>query len=242
MKSYRSHALVAGLFYYITHVTSVAAVIVYGSSLTEPGESHLTAADNQILGGAMLEFALAIACVGTGIAVLPVLKRFSTALAHSFLGLRIVEAAVIVVGIMPMLALLWLRQEITAGGTVENFEGFAQVLVFLHDASFRLGQGFVIAVNTLVIGYLIWKSGIVPKWIGMLGLVGGALVLIGNVGIVYGWLVEEELGLLAFIFVVPVFAFEIIFASWMVFAGFRSSALTQSTAIKDPEESVEITQ
>lgn len=196
----RTAALVAGLLYFSTHITSVAAVAAYGSP-------------SGVLWGVALEVLLALGVLGTGVVLLPLLARRTPILANAFSALRTLEAAVIAVGVLPMLAILALS---TADATT-----LEPALLALHDGAFLVGQGLIISVNTLVIGTLLVRSRVVPRWIGFLGLVGGALVLIGNVAQLSGVLDRGDP--VAGLFALPVFAFEISFAAYLVFRGLRLS-------------------
>ncbi len=171
-------------------------------------------------GGVVLDTALALGCVGTALALLPVLVRVSPSLGQAFLTLRTVEAAVIVAGAMPMLALVWLAN----GGSLADAGLVPDALVGIHQASFLLGQGLVIGVNSIIIGYLVWRHRIVLPAIGLLGMIGGVLVLTSNLLQLVGVLPLS--GTHHRLMAVPLFAFEIWFASYLVFVGFRPQVRT----------------
>lgn len=206
MTTNRTRALCAGLIYFSTHITSVAAVVMYGNLYSDP----FSRSDGQILTGVLLEFLLALGCLGTGVALLPLLKPHGASLAHAYSALRTLEAAVILAGGLALLALLQVR-ELPDSGLI------ATTLGEFHRASFQMGQGFVIMINTIIIGYLLWRSGLVPRVIGIMGIVGGILVTIGNLLQFFG--VAEQGGTVAGLFAVVVFAFEIAFAGYLVFKG-----------------------
>jgi hypothetical protein len=203
--------LVAGLLYFSTHVTSVAAVVAYG---TTPPEVTPPFGDTPILVGVLLEVLLALGVIATGVALLPVLRPHGESLAHTFSSLRNVEGAVILAGAMAMLALAW-----TAASGVAT-DSLAEVLFDLHRASFLLGQGLVISVNSVVIGYLLRRSRLVPGWIGTLGMIGGGVVLVSNLAQLFDVITFG--GAIAGVAAIPVFAFEISFAGYMVAKGLRT--------------------
>jgi hypothetical protein len=205
----RKAALVAGLLYLSTHVTSVAAVVAYGSVLTDPGAALDAGKDDAILVAVVLETLLALGVLGTGVALLPVLRPLAPMGAYAFSALRTLEGAVILAGALPMVALVSLRD-----GTS------APLLVALHQASFLVGQGLVISVTTIVIAGTLWRTRAVPVWIGVLGVAGGVLVLVSNTAQLFGGM--DRGGSLAALLAVPVFAFEISFALYLVFRGVRA--------------------
>ena len=211
MSPLRKRSLVAGLLYFSTHVTSVAAVVAYG---TTPPEVTPPFDDTPILVGVLLEVLLALGVIATGVALLPVLRPHGESLAHTFSSLRNVEGAVILAGAMAMLALAW-----TAASGVAT-DSLAEVLFDLHRASFLLGQGLVISVNSVVIGYLLRRSRLVPGWIGTLGMIGGGVVLVSNLAQLFDVITFG--GAIAGVAAIPVFAFEISFAGYMVAKGLRT--------------------
>jgi hypothetical protein len=204
----RSAALIAGLLYFSTHVTSVAAVAAYASGLSDPSAPS---AREALLLGVGLEVLLALGVLGTGVALLPLLAPYGPTLAHAFSALRTLEGAVIAAGVLPMLVVI---------GLYPVDAPVTDVLVGIHSAAFLVGQGLIISVNTLVIGALLVRSGVVPRWIGMLGLAGGALVLVGNVLQLLGALGPDSPW--ALLFAGPVFAFELSFATCLVVRGLRA--------------------
>lgn len=180
----RNQARLAGILYLVTHVTSVLAVVAYGDA-TNPQSVRL---------GVLLEFVLALGCLGTGVLLGWLLHSLGPVRALTFALLRTLEAAVIVAGTLPMLAIVW------AGAP-------SRLLIDLHAASFLLGQGLVIGVNTLVLASLLLTSRFVVGPLAVLGLAGGALVLASDVAQLLG-LVPLN-GALAGALAVPIFAFEI---------------------------------
>lgn len=206
----RIAALTAGVLYFSTHITSIAAVAAYGAAGREASALLLPDAESRLLLGAALEILLALGVLGTGVALLPLLARASPILANAFSAMRTLEAAVIAAGVLPMLALMApIGRDQTAG------PGFLAI----HEAAFLVGQGLVISVNTLVIATLLLRTGVVPRWIAGVGLAGGVAVLAGNVLQLTGAI--DRGGAVAGILAVPVFAFEISFATYLVARGLR---------------------
>ena len=82
-----------------------------------------------------------------------------------------------------------------------------------------MGQSPIISANTLLLASLLLRSRLVPRGIGILGLVGGATVLASNLAQLFGAIPQG--GAVAGLLAVPVFAFEIWFAGYLVLVGFR---------------------
>ncbi|MBF9334817.1 DUF4386 domain-containing protein [Microbacterium lacticum] len=191
----RTSARTAGALYLVTHVTSVTAVIAYGAGALTLGVT--------------LEFVLALGCLGTGILLWVLLGAAGPARAATFAGLRAVEAAVILAGTLPMVALT-----LTAPGGEAT-----TALVAVHTAAFLVGQGLVIGVNTIVLGSLLLSSRAVPGALAVLGIGGGALVLTSDVAQLFGLIPLN--GAVAGVCALPIFAFEIWLALYLIVRGTR---------------------
>src|SRR3569833_2959596 len=163
----RSTAITAGVLYLVSHVTSIAAVVLYGGFLDDPLRSG---GDTRVLVGGLCDVVLAMAVVGTAVALYPVVRRSSEGLAIGYVGLRTLEAAVIVAGVVALLAVGTLRQSGAATAPV------AEGLVAVRDWTFLIGPGLVCGTNTVVLAALMYRSRLVPRFIAVLGLVGGPLV------------------------------------------------------------------
>jgi len=174
MGSLRRTALVAGTLYLITFVTSIpAAGIFYGPVLKDPNYIVGPGPDTGVLIGGFLEMILALACLGTAVALYPVVKRQNEGVALGFVGTRVLEAAIIVTGIVTLLSVVTLRQ---AGAEADALVA-GHALVAAHHWTLLLGPGFIAGVNALLLGSLMYRSGLVPRIIPLVGLIGAPLLL-----------------------------------------------------------------
>ncbi|WP_207956746.1 DUF4386 domain-containing protein [Rubrobacter tropicus] len=172
-------ARVTGVLFLITYVTSIpAALVLYVPVLDNP--NYIVGgggADDGVALGAFLELILIIANIGTAIVLYPVVKRVNEILALGYVTARVVECAFIAVGLISLLSVVTLRKE-AAGADAGSLVAVGQSLVALHDWTFVLGPGFVVGVgNGLILGYLMYKSALVPRGMAMLGLIGGPLII-----------------------------------------------------------------
>jgi hypothetical protein len=103
--------------------------------------------------------------------------------ALGYVTARIVECTFILVGILAVLSIVTLSQQ-DAGGD----EGaIAYMLAALKDWTFILGPGFIVGWgNGLILGYLMYASGLMPRRLAMFGLVGGPLIIISGVLVMFG--------------------------------------------------------
>jgi hypothetical protein len=236
MTSPRRTASLAGVLYLLTHVTSIATV-AYGPVLTDPGYITGTGPDTQLLLGSLFEVVLAMAVVGTAVVLFPVLRLQNEGLALGYVGLRVLEGAVIAVGVVPLLAVAALRQDLAGAAGTEDaaLVTVGQALVALHDGAFVVGQGFVIGVSTVVTAYLVYRSQLVPRLIPVLGLVGGPLILAGRTAMLFGY---EPSDVLMLAVVLPIFAWEVGLALYLVVKGFRPAALARLSLPRNATPSV----
>jgi hypothetical protein len=217
-------ARITGVLFVITYITSIPAFFLYGPLLNDP--RYLLgggAADNGASLGALLELILIVANIGSAVVLYPVVKRVSEILALGFVTARVIESAFIAVGILSVLSLMTLRQEAAAGADAGSLLAVGQSLVAVQSWTFLLGPGFVVGIgNGLILGYLMYRSGLVPRRLALLGLIAGPVLLARFVGILFG--VFEPGSVLGGLMVVPEFIWELAFGIWLIVKGFNPSA------------------
>jgi hypothetical protein len=119
-----------------------------------------------------------------------------------------------------------LRQEAAAGADAVSLITAGKSLVALHEWTRLLGPGFVVGIgNGLILGYLMYKSALVPRGMAVLGLIGGPLIIASGVGVLLG--VIEEGGVLQGIALIPEFFWELLLGIWPIVRGFNPSALAR---------------
>lgn len=209
MYSPRTTAIAAGVFYLITHVTSVMAVLLYAPTLADPAAGDT----NTVLVGTLLDVILAFGVVGTAIALYPVVRRASEGFALGYVALRTLESSVILVGVVMLMTAMMIRDNPASA-----------VLIDAYKMTFIVGPGFVCGVNTVVLAWLLFRSQLVPRFIPVLGLIGGPLVLLANIAKEFG--VYDQIPGLG-VTVVPIFAWEICLAVYLIVKGFKPEALAR---------------
>jgi hypothetical protein len=223
--STRRTAIAAGVFFLITEVTAIGAVLLYGSVLGNPEfVVSASADDTPILGGAFLEVLLAIAVVGTAVTLYPVIRRQHEGIALGHVAGRLIEAVIIAVGAISLLAVVTMRQDLagTTGAEAAAAVTVGQSLVAVHNWTFLFGPKLALGVNTVLLAYLMYRSRLVPRAIAVLGLVGGSLVFASGTAVLFG--AYEDLSTVGVLVAAPVFAWEVSVAGWMIIKGFRASS------------------
>ena len=227
MNPTRKYSLAAGLLFFLTHVTSIPALLFYGPALKDPRFIAGHAPDAPVLFGALLEVILALANIGTAVALFPVTRRHHEAAAIGYLGLRTLESAIIAVGVVPVLAMVALKQQAATLGA-EALVPLGHALHSLHNWTFLLGPGFVCGTNTFVLAWLLHRSRLVPRFIPVLGMIGGPLVFASSIGQLFGWFPQLSVGTFAPGMVA--LAWELSLAAFLVARGLREPAPTPGTA------------
>ncbi len=234
MTSLRKTAFVAGFLYLVTYL-AIPTLALYGPVLSDPDFIVGTAASSGVLWGAVLELIVALAIVGTGVVLFPVLRRQEEAVALGFVTSRLFEAGVITVGIISLLSIVTLQQEVgaTAGAQADALVITGRSLVATHDWSFLIGQGLLPGINALLLGSLFYRSRLVPRVIPLMGLIGGPLLIAANIGRLVG--VNDQYSVFSVIAVAPIFIWEASLGLWLVFKGFRKDApIMVEAAGEDP--------
>jgi hypothetical protein len=214
--SQRKISLAAGLLYLLTFV-SIPTLALYGQVKSANyiiGVGPDTAA---IIGG-ILEIVVALAGIGTAVVLFPMLKKQSEGLALGLVASRVLEASTMFVGVAFLLSIVTLRQAAAGADALVT----SHTLATLYDRIFLLGQSFLPAVNDLLLGFLLYKSRLVPRALSLIGIVGGPVLIAGYLAILFG--VIGQRAPLAALSALPVFIFEFSLGVWLVAKGFNPSA------------------
>jgi Domain of unknown function (DUF4386) len=227
MTSTRRTAIVAGVFFLITEVTAIAGVLLYGSVLDSPDFIvSPTVDDTGVRAGAFLEVLLAIAVVGTAVTLYPIIKRQNEGMALGHVAGRLIEATIIAVGAISLLAVVTMRHDLagTTGPEATAAVTVGQSLVAVHNWTFLFGPKLALGVNTVLLAYLMYRSRLVPRAIAVLGLVGGSLIFASGTAVLFG--LYEDLSVPGVAAAAPVLAWELSVATWMIVKGFQPSPIT----------------
>jgi hypothetical protein len=221
--SNRRTAALAGWLMVMTFLTSIPAqLILYVPVLDK--SNYITGAGanahSMVALGALLEVLLIIANVGTAVVLFPILKRQSEAGALGYVTARLVECTFIAIGIVSLLAILTVREDGALGANA----ALGKALVAIHDWTFLLGPGFIVGVgNGLILGYLMYRSGLVPRRMAMLGLIGGPLICASGTLVLF-----DVIGAgspVQVIATIPEFIWELSFGIYLIVKGFKPSPI-----------------
>jgi len=222
MDSLRKTALVAGALYLLTFV-SIPTLFLYGpvkSANYIIGAGPDTAA---IIGG-ILEIIVALAGIGTAVVLFPVLKKQNEAAALGLVASRILESGTIFVGVAFLMSIVTLRQAGAGAGALVT----SHALATLYDRIFLQGQSFMPAICDLLLGFLLYKSRLVPRGLALIGIVGGPILLASYLAVMFG-LIGQHAAPATFA-ALPVALFEFSLGVYLIVKGFKPSPITAGMA------------
>lgn len=227
MTSLRRTAVIAGALYLVTIVASIPALLLHQGVLDDPDFIVGFGSDTRVLWAGYLDLITALACIGTAIALFPVLKRQNEAVALGFVAARVLEAAVITIGVVSLLSAVTLRQDLAAGASgaeAASLVTTGQSLVAIHDWTFLVGPGLIPGINALLLGYLMYRSRLVPRAIPALGLIGAPLLLASGTATFFG--IYPQVSGWATLAALPVAMWELSLGVYLVAKGFKPSRIT----------------
>ncbi|MET7880025.1 DUF4386 domain-containing protein [Micromonospora profundi] len=223
MDPLRKTSLTAGVFYLLTFV-SIPTLSLYAPA--READFIVTAtSDTSVAVGAALEVIVALACMGTAIALYPVLKRQGEGRALGFVGARVLEAAGIFIGVASLLTVVALRRADAGADALVT----GQMLVAFYDSVFLLSQSFLPAVNALLLGSLLYQSRLVPRVLPLLGLAGAPLLVAADLGILFDlW---DRLSPVTAVAALPIAVWEFSLGVYLIVKGFKPSPVTADLAV-----------
>ena len=226
MDSLRKTALTAGVIYLITFI-SIPTIALYGPVRNDPNYIVGPGPDTPVIFGGVLEIIVALACIGTAVVLYPVVKRQNEAVAMGFIGARVLEAAAIFAGVVSILSVVTLRQ----AGAGPDALVTGQALVALHNWTTLLGQGFLPAVNALLLGSLLYRSRLVPRIIPLVGLLGAPLLVVSDIATLFG--LKEPVSALSALAALPMALWEFSLGVYLIVKGFKPSPITARMVARD---------
>jgi hypothetical protein len=220
----RRSAFFGGLFYLITFASSIPAVFLLRPLLNDSHYIISAGADTQVVWGTILDLVNALTAVGSAVALYPVMKRQSQSMALGFVTTRMFEAAVIAIGVISLLTVVSLRHPGATGVEAHSLVMTQDALVAAYNWVFLVGPNLMPAVNGVLLGTLMYKSGLVPKAIPLMGLVGGPMLLAVTLASMLGL---THHGSAWWIVTAPIFFWELSLGLYLTFRGFKPSPVTE---------------
>jgi hypothetical protein len=221
MTSARKTALAVGVLFLLTFITSIGAVFAYGPILSDANYITGSGSDSRVFLGAFLELVLIVTNIGCAVVLFPLLKRQNEGLALGYVAERIVEGVFILIGLLSLLAIVTLREQ-AAGADAATLVTIGKTLRAIHDWTFLLGPSFADGIGTgAILGYLMYRSGLVGRRMALFGLVGGPLLVAAAVAVLLGIIPQGSA--VQGVATAPEFIWELFLGLYLTFKGFKSS-------------------
>ena len=230
MNSTRRISLAAGVLYLLTFV-SIPTLALYQPVKDHVGTFVLGAgSDTGVLWGALSEVIVGLAGIGTAVVLYPVIKRVSRTAALGLVTARVLETSLIFVGVISMLSIITLRTHVagTAGVDSASLVTTGQSLVAVYNWTFLLSQSLMPVACDLLLGYVLYRSGLVPRILPIVAFVGAPLLLASDVAVFFG--AYAQVSPFAALAALPIAAFEFSLGIWLVVKGFKATPLTSTSA------------
>jgi hypothetical protein len=190
--------------------------------------------ENSVFLGAILEFGVVVTNIATAVVIYPIVKRQSEKIALGYVAARIIESAFILVGILSVISIVSVSDALVGAPEAEATALAVQgnTLAATYDWAFLFGPGLVVGFgNGLMLGYLMYRSGLVPRRMAMLGLIGGPMLILSFVLTLFG--VYDNGSAPSFLLALPEIAWEASLGVYAAWKGFRQSPITSETWAPD---------
>ena len=209
----------AGILYLLTFV-SIPTLAMY-KSVKSTNYIFGSGSDTTAIVAGILEIIVGLAAISTAVVLFPMLKKQNEIAALVLVAARILEAATIFVGVAFILSIVSLRRDVVGA----EYAAISHTLTLMYERIFLLGQSFMPAICDMLLGYLLLKSGLVPRRLAMLGIIAGPILLSGYLAVMFD--LTAQRGGLAGLSAVPVALFEFSLGIWLVVKGFDRKAVAR---------------
>jgi hypothetical protein len=213
-----------GAWFLGTFVFSIPAFLFYDPLLNHASYVVGSGHDTQVGVGALLEIMLAISGIATAVVIFPIAKRVNESIALGYIASRTVESILILIGVLSLMSVLALRQDFAETHSRGALIDAARALLAVHDQTALLGPQFCAGLgNGILLGYLMWRSRLLPRPMVMIGLIGGPLALLAGIGVLLGvWDITSGLPVAM---TAPEAIWELSLSVWLLARGFRPSPI-----------------
>jgi len=227
-RRHRVDAIITGVFFIVAAVTSIIALKLYQPAIT--GDDYLTQASSHaytITMGALHELFLVATASGTGIMLYPYLRRYNEQMGLAYLCFRLLEAILILIGTLSVLAIVSLSKAYVANpvADVGTYKAVGTALIAIHDWTFMIGPNFMLGINTFIYSYVFFKSRMIPRTLSLIGIVGAIMIFIAAHLEMFG--VMQQISVGGVVMAIPIFVYEMTLAVWLIVKGFNKTIIAK---------------
>jgi hypothetical protein len=216
--TYRKTATTVGVIYLMGMVVGIGGNILIQSLLGAPDYLAALGSNSILLAiGAMLWLLPAAGDAAHGMLMFPVLNRHSQRIAVSYAGARVIDAVFVAIMALFILFQIPLASEYMKAGAANAafFQGLGSVFTQAQLYAYHFGM-LTVGCAGLMLNYAFYRARLLPRVLGMWGLVGYAVILCGSVLEIMGF----NLNLLH---TLPAGLWELFVGVWLIVKGFNAS-------------------
>ncbi len=222
----------AGILYLLTFVSMPTLALF--QPVRDRADFVLGAgSDTGVLWGAFTEVVVALAGIGTAVVLFPVVRRQSQTAATGFVAARVLEGALILAGVAAVLSVVGLRRDVAGAPDADpaSLLTTGHALSAFYDGAFLLSQSLMPVFNALCLGYALYRSGLVPRLLPAVGLLGAPLLLASDIAILFG--VLDRMAPIAAFAALPIALWEFSLGVYLTVRGFRPAAVAALPGASD---------
>ena len=237
MNTYRKTTIIVGVLFISATVTSILSSVFLGSTLNAPiSLITFNANETSVMIAVILELIAALSAFGTAVFMYPILKKSVESLAIAYVGLRLLENAFYILGIVSLIVLLTLSKEYT-GAINASYQPLSNIIIVLHDWALLIGTVIIFGIGSITLNYVLYQSKLIPRWLSAWGLIGAALVLLyGFVGMYK--LDPNMISSILTVLALSIAVQEMVFAVWLIIKGFNPKIIKISNNYRECESKV----
>jgi len=224
MNSNKKTARIVGILFII------ATASIFAESIYEPFLNSLDYLDliypnkTTVMIGLLLESIMIPAMFLIPIFLFPILKKYNKALALGYLGIRLLESALIGVAQIIKISLISLSRDYLTGGGADVLD-FQNTGSSIQSKLFWVNTDGIIYVVIFAIGafmfnFVLYKSKLIPRWLSIWGLFGAVAILTGSMLYVF----TDTSEVIAMLLIIPIAVQEMVMAVWLIVKGFNPFA------------------
>ena len=231
MNSERKTVIIVGVLFIIATVSSIVGTFGFIDSILSDPDYLISAFENktQLILGILIDAINSIAVVVIAVMLFPIFRKHNEALAIGYVGSRIIESVILIVGHISLFSLLSLSQEYVQGGTMgtSSLLPLGNLLLMVNDWTWLLGPTIVFSITALILNYMLFQTRLVPRFLSVWGLIGAILMLTAGL---FGIFNLSTTLTIAIFLGIPLALQEMVFAVWLIVKGFNSSVIGSGSA------------
>jgi hypothetical protein len=225
MKANRKTAVTVGVFYIIAILAGVFGMIFEGLIFESSDYlSKISESESTLIIGQLFTLIMAVSVALIGIAVYPVLKKQSQSGAAGYLGARLAEGMLHLVGTISMLTLVTLSRQPIQG----ELKFVGELLLGVREWAYIVMDVAVFPLGAILLYSILYKTKLAPRWIQVWGIAAAVAYFAAGILSMFGLIEAQSTVLIALN--VPLALQELTLAIWLIVKGFNQTEVSLEKA------------